>query len=135
MKKNNLKHYNKALELGLFKVNYNDLNVYKLSKYLSHKNCQLSKLTKSIAYSMTNSVNYRNTSKWKILKNYGNFDLEYIAILDYTCPITSIDELVLIDFSIIKTKRKQQFLDKHKIFKEELLDNLYYIYNLNGKHR
>lgn len=84
---------------------------------------------------MTKLVNYRNTSRWKILKNYGNFDLEYVAILDYTCPITTIDELVLIDFSIIKSKRKKRLLDKYKVFKEELLNNLYSIYNLNGKHR
>lgn len=114
----------KAIKGGLFKARINHVPVRRLQtclKYLTKWN----RLAEAIVYSMVTPVNERWSTEWQFV--YRVLDLECwdnIAVYSLTDKPTSFNDVVVVDFSVLRGKDKDSFLKAYPYLSEMINSEL-----------
>ncbi|MBD2201760.1 hypothetical protein H6G33_10415 [Calothrix sp. FACHB-1219] len=122
--------YLKALENGWFQSYKCPIKIHLLENYLL-KTCDRDKLTKAISYSLTWTGPNRHNREWDIFHNAYRGDTTNLAVYSLKEEVNSIDDLIVIDYSILMREGKEldEFKANNSSFIEELLGKLKRIWN------
>lgn len=96
------------------------LQVRKLERCIKYLKCW-DKLCKAIAYSMVTPVLHRCVEQWSIVHKSLSIDLTNIAVYITVEEPHTFSDIVVVDYTVLRSKEKEQFLSKYPQLRELLL--------------